>query len=113
MLADLIMVDNWPSWPPSAGVSPRAQHGTVKRGSSFGRRCGSGLLLCRLCSSRDAVVAREVLHLAGRQLHRDRPHLLIDVVLPHALREGCELALDIGGVLPRNGGAPRFWAPGP
>jgi hypothetical protein len=38
-------------------------------------------------------------HLVGRQLARDDPHLLVDVVLPDALCKGCQLTFDVLGVL--------------
>ena len=39
------------------------------------------------------------MHLVRRQLRSNGAHLLVDVVLPKPLGEGCELALDIGGLL--------------
>ena len=38
-------------------------------------------------------------HLERSQLVRNHAHLFVDVVLPHALGEGREFALDVFGVL--------------
>jgi len=46
-----------------------------------------------------AVKLGNDVHLIRRQLHRNRAHLLVDVVLTKPLGEGRELALDIGRLL--------------
>jgi hypothetical protein len=45
-------------------------------------------------------------YLRSSQLRGDDTHLLVDVILARALREGRELALDIRGVL-----AAQWWSP--
>ncbi len=45
------------------------------------------------------VIDGERVHLDGCQLCCNYAHLLVDIVAPHALRESCELALDVSGVL--------------
>src|SRR5262249_10936893 len=46
-----------------------------------------------------AVELCKCFHLLGRQLPRDRAHLLIDVVVADALRKRSQLSFDVGGVL--------------
>lgn len=52
-----------------------------------------------LCGGTGAVKLGDDVHLLRRQLHRNRAHLLVDVVLPKTLGEGRELALDIDRLL--------------
>src|SRR6266404_2589240 len=48
------------------------------------------------------------MHLIGLQPVRNRAHLLVDVVVPHALREGRELTLDVRDVLTAERGRAEF-----
>ena len=57
------------------------------------------LTLCRSCGTLRTVIDGDCVHLFGRQLRRNCAHLLVDVVLPHALGESRELAFDVGGML--------------
>jgi hypothetical protein len=46
------------------------------------------------------VIARSLIDLGRRHVPRDVSHLLADIVLPGASREGLELGLDVDGGLP-------------
>jgi hypothetical protein len=58
-----------------------------------------GLLLSRWHGSLGAVETGNRVHLVLSQLLGDRAHLLIDIVLAHALGKSRELAFNISGVL--------------
>src|SRR5271169_4616577 len=50
-------------------------------------------------AARHAIVNGNRMHFVGLQLMRNHTHLLVDVVLPHTLREGAELAFDVRDML--------------
>ncbi len=52
------------------------------------------------------------MHLIGSQFPRDDAHLFVDVVLARALRERCQLALDVSRVLTSQRRRPRFLSTG-
>src|SRR5262245_6777639 len=63
-------------------------------------RLGRDLVLCgsHLSALRPVKLCK-CFHLLGRQLPRDRAHLLIDVVVADALSERSQLSFDVCGVL--------------
>src|SRR5271166_1853582 len=58
-----------------------------------------GLACTSFVAVRHPVVNGNRMHFVGLQLVRNHPHLLVDVVLPHTLCEGGELAFEVRDVL--------------
>src|SRR6266404_6378667 len=67
---------------------------TSPRGGYCGELCGASF-----GAARRTVIDGHRMHLRGRQLLRNHPHLFVDVVQAHAFGEGPELAFDVLAVL--------------